>query len=129
MTISLDKKYKTRDGCKVRLFVTDAQCNSRYPVHGEFEIHRGQWVSDAWTEDGSHLIDSNTERPLDLVEIKPTVIKPYRFYRKPDGDVFLYLPDFGIYRTTLEDMAWRSDRMAFLSDAEEIDNPFLGDNT
>lgn len=129
MTISLDKKYKTRDGRNVRLFVTDARCNIQYPVQGEFELIRGEWCSEAWTEIGSHL-KSVEEHPLDLIEVKPTVIKPYRFYRKPDGVVYLTLPGHVIctYYATADKVEWTDIALSFLADAEEIDNPFLGDN-
>lgn len=88
-TISMDKKYRTVSGLKVRLFTTTAS-DGEYPVVGEIEasIH-------TWTAEGYYQYSGKSS--YDLVEIEPVVIKPWRWYHI-DGLAFYYsaLTDRGL---------------------------------
>ena len=68
MKISLDKKYKTRDGKEVRIYALDA--GGHYPVHGAIKVY-DNWENESWTDAGLFKID-NTQTPFgkDLIEVK-----------------------------------------------------------
>jgi hypothetical protein len=70
--IDINKKYRTRDGRKVRIYATDGGAGS--PVMGAvfYTTPNGQfwWESARWTEDGRydyHGRQTNT----DLIEVRP----------------------------------------------------------
>lgn len=76
MTISMDKKYRTRDGHEVRIYAVDGVgCCA---VHGAIlqeeitGVRSGQpgkeWCVTVWGPDGLH-IDSK----FDLIEVKPRI--------------------------------------------------------
>lgn len=65
MTISMDKKYTTRDGVPVRIYAVDAGGN--YPVHGA--VCDGKlWNVSRWTQDGQWT-DDGFNSPIDLIEV------------------------------------------------------------
>lgn len=65
--ISLDKKYKTADGRRVRIYATDS--GGKYPVHGAI-FYDDRWDITTWTTDG--LMNTlNAQSTSNLVECKP----------------------------------------------------------
>jgi hypothetical protein len=73
MTIDMSKKYRTRDGRKVRIYAVDA--GGDYPVHGSVlrAGSDGDWFPERWDESG-YFITPRTDHPsLDLVEAKAEV--------------------------------------------------------
>lgn len=65
--ISLDKKYRTRNGSQVRI-LTVSSPDENYPVCGAVKT-TGGWINKCWTKEGyTHLFGS--EHHLDLIEIK-----------------------------------------------------------
>lgn len=69
--ISMDKKYKTRDGRNVRLLCTDGP-SKKWPVIGIIE---GDEATTSWDALGSFYGGSVAEDPADLVEQKYQVTK------------------------------------------------------
>lgn len=65
--ISMDKKYKTRDGCAVRIFSLD--CGGNFPVAGAILGREGVWLVERWTMDG-HYISQPRQNCNDLIEVK-----------------------------------------------------------
>ena len=65
--ISLDKQYKTRDGCEARVFMLDA--GGSYPVLGAIKASGEMWSSCSWTSEGASV--SGDERGDDLIEVVP----------------------------------------------------------
>lgn len=65
--ISLDKQYKTRDGCEARVFMLDA--GGSYPVLGAIKTSGEIWSSYSWTSEGASV--SGDERGDDLIEVVP----------------------------------------------------------
>lgn len=64
MTISMDKKYTTRDGRPVRIYAVDAGGN--YPIHGT--IYNGEkWNIACWTHSG-HCTKAGVYTFNDLIE-------------------------------------------------------------
>lgn len=68
MTVSMDKKYRTRDGREVRIYAVDG--GGDQPVHGAARDESG-WVPETWSAGGSFCEDSSYEAPWDLIEVKP----------------------------------------------------------
>ena len=75
--ISMDKKYRTRDGREVRIYATDgAEC---LPVHGAtkwvtgkgWELDIAGWRPCSWTKNGK-VVDGE-EFSCDLIEVKPRI--------------------------------------------------------
>lgn len=64
MKVSLQKRYRTRNGRDVRLYATDG--GGRWPVHGA-TFSDGIWKISTWNEEG--LILSRIIGDLDLVEV------------------------------------------------------------
>ena len=62
--ISMDKKYRTRDGREVRIYATDGE--GTYPIHGA--VMEDGWQLYRWLPDGGGLFDSG-----DLLEVKPRI--------------------------------------------------------
>jgi len=60
--ISMDKKYRTRDGREVRIYATDG--GGSHPVHGAIKREEG-WVCHAWRSTGCWM---HSEGLLDLIE-------------------------------------------------------------
>jgi hypothetical protein len=65
--ISMDKKYRTREGDEVRIYALDGGGTS--PVHGAYKDPMG-WVSCSWMQEGFKAI---LEGPYDLIEVKPRI--------------------------------------------------------
>ncbi len=65
--ISLDKRYKTRDGHEVKIYSVEGNTNDF--IHGAIldPVYR-KWVSYTWCKDGR--ITSGYDSVLDLVEVK-----------------------------------------------------------
>ena len=66
MAISMDKKYRTRDGCDVRLLCVDRKGD--YPVVG---IFTESGSIDTWTSDGK--ASTRGPSPADLIEVRPRI--------------------------------------------------------
>jgi hypothetical protein len=66
--ISMDKKYRTRDGREVRIYALDGISPS--PVHGAFLTIDG-WATCNWTKTGEKFLVG--ESFIDLVEVKPRI--------------------------------------------------------
>jgi hypothetical protein len=62
--IELGKKYRTEDGCEVRIYALDA--GGQTPVHGAIK-RNGLWIVTSWSKEGRWSI-SNPEN--NLVEAK-----------------------------------------------------------
>lgn len=71
--ISMDKKYKTRDGREVRIYAVDGQ--GPYPVHGAIWM-KNFWSPCNWTELGTMHSDGR-EADSDLIEVKPRIQREY----------------------------------------------------
>lgn len=63
--ISLDKKYTTRNGKKVRVYSVEAAGN--LPVHGSIYVD-GEWIMKNWTINGLRNLNF-TPNDLDLIEV------------------------------------------------------------
>lgn len=64
--ISLDKKYKTRDGQEVKIYSVDGNCYGY--IHGAVMLESGEWELRSWRKDGRFMANSVTS--IDLVEVK-----------------------------------------------------------
>lgn len=64
MTISMDKKYRTRVGHEVRIYAVDGYRD--YPIHGA--IMEDGWCVHNWTENGKGALSR-----YDLIEVKPRI--------------------------------------------------------
>jgi hypothetical protein len=83
MKVSMDKKYKTRDGRDVRLLCTDAT-DEKYPVVG----FRGESKKiSMWSSTGC-FYEENPGTPSDLIETKDTVEFWVNAYL--DGGLYTY---------------------------------------
>ena len=75
MTISMDKKYRTRDGREVRIYAVDG-CG-KHPVHGAYLTEDG-WKGYNWAADGlaypPWYVEGNNR---DLIEVKPRIHREY----------------------------------------------------
>jgi len=65
--ISMDKKYRTRDGRLVRIYALDG--GGLHPVHGSIKTSDG-WRFCTWPSDGNIGYDENCG---DLIEVKPRI--------------------------------------------------------
>ena len=68
--IDKNKKYKTRDGLKVRIYATDAGGDS--PVHGSI-FKDGVWIQESWSPSGYCDLINCRLSEWDLVEFKPRI--------------------------------------------------------
>lgn len=75
--ISMDKKYKTRDGRDVRLLCVDGP-NERYPVIG---IVQGLGFPYNWMSSGN-ADTADLETSSDLIEVKPRIEGWVNIYTK-----------------------------------------------
>ena len=66
LKIEAGKMYRTRCGCLVRIYATDAR--GTYPVHGAY-FHNRRWQEAAWKTNGS-FADCG-EYSLDIVSAEP----------------------------------------------------------
>lgn len=82
--ISLDKKYRTRDGREARIYALDGDRLDQWPVHGAIKSPDGPWILASWRADGSCRLNPRLESRNDLIEVKPevTVRKYYSLDRK-----------------------------------------------
>ena len=71
MTISMDKKYRTRDGREVRIYAVDG--GGSFPVHGAIRFENF-WGLISWDFDGEHATSSLPSfDKYDLIEVKPRI--------------------------------------------------------
>jgi hypothetical protein len=69
--ISLDKKYRTRDGKEVRLYALDGGRSDK--IHGAIRYNyrtESSWCIFAWENNG-RANDNGDTHPLDLIEVVP----------------------------------------------------------
>jgi hypothetical protein len=71
MTISMDKKYRTRDGREVRIYAVDGGYG-KHPIHGAVNSDYG-WIVQMWSDIGACASGS----PYDLIEVKPRIQREY----------------------------------------------------
>jgi len=72
--IELGKKYKTRDGCEVRIYAVDG--GGRFPVHGAVKLDDGTWRQEEWTLTGSYNGEKDGHslpNALDLIVVRPRI--------------------------------------------------------
>lgn len=84
--ISLDKKYKTRDGQEVRLYAVDG--TKDYPVHGAINDKDG-WSPIFWTKSGKVYL-SSAETLNDLIEVTPPNPRLLAWRHKVHGHVAVF---------------------------------------
>lgn len=77
--IELGKKYKTRDGRKVRIYAVD--CGGHRPVHGAIR-ENNEWVAYTWLHDGVAGLHCNS-----LIEVKPRIQREVWVNVYPDGQI------------------------------------------
>jgi hypothetical protein len=65
--ISMDKKYRTRDGREVRIYAVDG--GGVHLVHGAVKNPEG-WAMCSWMQRGSEM---PLEGSCDLIEVKPRI--------------------------------------------------------
>lgn len=92
MTISMDKKYRTRDGREVRILAVDGF--GKHPVHGVYLSEVG-WVLYRWAANGSAYppwyADGNTK---DLIEVKPRIQREYWMNLYTDNGWSIHTQEF-----------------------------------
>lgn len=71
--ISMDKKYKTRDGLEVEIYRTDA--GSQLPIIGAYKTEYGNWSVYQWGVNGQAYPLHGHH--LDLIEVKEPERKEY----------------------------------------------------
>lgn len=76
--IDINKKYRTRDGRKVRIYAVDGGWLN-YAIHGAVSSSQG-WEPEWWLDDGRKSKLGGTD-PLDLIEVKPEVKGWINIYR------------------------------------------------
>lgn len=85
--ISMDKKYRTRDGREVRSYAVDA--DPEYPIHGAVKSDTG-WDMNEWDSDGRYY-DSGTESGNDLIEIPREITVNLWINAKSNGDHAVFI--------------------------------------
>ena len=66
--IDLNKQYRSKDGCKIKLAFIDENV-----VYGFYELSDGSWKGTAWyLSDGAYK-DNHFPHELDLVEVKARI--------------------------------------------------------
>lgn len=64
--IDINKKYRTRSGCEVRIYATDA--GGDYPIHGAVKYKgNNYWSPRKWKDSGSECQADSS----DLIEVSP----------------------------------------------------------
>ena len=86
--ISMDKKYRTRDGHEVRIYAVDGISPS--PIHGAFLTIDG-WATCNWTKTGAKFLAGKSF--TDLIEVKPRVKKTMWLSLYPNGVVWFCTED------------------------------------
>ena len=88
MSISMDKRYRTRDGREVRIYAIDA--GKIRPIHGAI-FKDGEWRMCTWNKDGVNFYGDN----LDLIEVKPRIQREYwiNVYPKDVGKIWMRKED------------------------------------
>jgi len=81
--ININKKYQTRNGQKVRIYVTDG--GGEYPVHGA-AWKNNKWYLHTWTESGKYEFISEPS-DLDLIEVP--IYEWQWITQKPNGDFWI----------------------------------------
>lgn len=69
-TININKEYRTRCGCKVKIYTVDGD-DEAYPIVGVINEGVG-WTNAQWTENGRYFKNA-TENQWDLFEVKQEV--------------------------------------------------------
>lgn len=112
MTISLDKKYKTRQGDEVKLFVLDG--GGHYPVIGILSS-QDYWTAMRWDVNGK--INATSLTSFDLVEVKP-IVKRWVVIARPDTST--EASSVYVYRQNADrDIAyWVSHNISFVGPIE-----------
>ena len=67
--ISMDKKYRTRDGREVRIYATDGRGGTE--IHGAIKTCSGYWQQESWWSNGQLL--TSLQSDSDLLEVKPRI--------------------------------------------------------
>ena len=81
--ISIDKKYRTRDGREVRIYSTDTE-HGFDGVHGATKENHG-WELTAWGRNGMKDLSGIQKSRSDLIEVKPRIKRThwYNVYSNP----------------------------------------------
>jgi hypothetical protein len=86
--ISMDKKYKTRDGREVKIYSVEG--NAYDHVHGAIlDCVSRKWLSYTWCKDGKLI--SGYDNTLDLVEVKERKKFERWINVYPDGTTAIHL--------------------------------------
>ena len=67
--IDINKKYRTRDGRKARIYATDGEQGKL--VHGAVKHKEHGWQSMLWFADGHYDHGGIIQHPYDLIEVRP----------------------------------------------------------
>ncbi len=65
-TISLTRKYRTKEGWNVKLYATSD--DKDYPIVGAYQCPDGKWINESWTAEGKQFKNVGSSEG-DLVEI------------------------------------------------------------
>ena len=65
--IDINKKYRTRDGREVRIYVTDGRGGTA--IHGAIKTCSGYWLQESWWSSGQLL--TSLQSDSDLIEVRP----------------------------------------------------------
>ena len=68
--ISMDKKYRTRDGREVRIYALDG--GGKQPIHGSVKDEDGSWKPISWCSGGTQW-GERIKNNYDLIEVKPRI--------------------------------------------------------
>ena len=104
--ISMDKKYRTRDGREVKLLMVDA--GGFEPVLGAYRVGDLGWMPIGWKADGFYYCPDDPS-DYDLIEAKPRHVWWMNIYRCSD-DVFVFEPGASTQEEAHEQAS--SDRIA-----------------
>lgn len=66
MTVDKNKKYRTQDGKKVRIYAHG--CGGTFCIHGAVRVAENLWVAETWTAEGRCGIPGSV-KAYDLVEV------------------------------------------------------------
>ena len=82
--IDKNKKYRTRDGREVRVFMTDSG-DWNFPVIAAYRDSEGRWWPLRLTKDGRVSFHLSNHDDLDLVEAKPRIKREVWVNVYPEG--------------------------------------------
>ena len=68
--ISMDKKYRTRDGREVRIYAVDG--GGKQPIHGSVKNEDGSWKPISWCSGGTQW-GERIKNDYDIIEVKPRI--------------------------------------------------------